>query len=477
MKNKFFAIIAVLLVAAFVMAACVPAATTTPEPVATEEVQPPAAEPTKAEAPAATEVPAPADEWADVDPSGQQILFWHQHTKDREAALLEIVDEFNTTNEWGITVTAEYQGSYGDIFTKMLPILNTPDVPDLVVAYQNQAATYQLTEGLLDLNSLVNSPKWGISEEDQMDFFPGFWAQDVFPNFDNARLALPPNRSMEVMYYNSDWLKELGYDAPPATPEEFKEMACKASTTPFSKATVEGSIGYELSVDASRFASWTFAFGGDVYDYEGNAFTYNSDAGVAAMTFLKDLFDSGCARQVTEAYGDQTDFGNGSLLFTVGSSSGLPFYAQAASEGANFAWSVAAIPHTTAEPVMNVYGASVSVPKTTPERELAAFLFLKYYTSADVQAKWAKVSQYFPVRASVADKMADYFAANPAYKTAFDMLAYSHFEPPVPGYDFVRDEIEATMAAIVDGGDVVSLLDAVNIKANEILADQLAQIK
>ena len=110
MRNKFFAIIAILMVAAFVMAACVPAATTTPEPVATEEVQPPAVAPTKAEAPVVTEEPAPADEWADVDPSGQQIVFWHQHTKDRETALLEIVDEFNNTNEWGITVTAEYHG-------------------------------------------------------------------------------------------------------------------------------------------------------------------------------------------------------------------------------------------------------------------------------------------------------------------------------------------------------------------------------
>ena len=64
-----------------------------------------------------------------------------------------------------------------------------------------------------------------------------------------------------------DWLKELGYDAPPTTPDQFKEMACKAVKQPFSKATVEGAKGYELSIDASRWASWTFAFGGDIYDY------------------------------------------------------------------------------------------------------------------------------------------------------------------------------------------------------------------
>ena len=87
---------------------------------------------------------APADPWAEVDPSGQTVIFWHQHSRAREEALLQIVDEFNQSNEWGITVEASYQGSYNDIFNKMLAVLNTSDAPNVVVAYQNQAATYQI---------------------------------------------------------------------------------------------------------------------------------------------------------------------------------------------------------------------------------------------------------------------------------------------------------------------------------------------
>ena len=143
--------------------------------------------------------------------------------------LLKVVDEFNATNEYGITLTAEYAGGYGDIFTKMLPILNTAEVPDVVVAYQNQAATYQLADALWDMNEIIDDPTWGMPKADQEDFFPGFFAQDIYPTFDNARLGLPPNRSMEVMYYNMDWLNELGYDAPPATPAEFKENGLRCN--------------------------------------------------------------------------------------------------------------------------------------------------------------------------------------------------------------------------------------------------------
>ena len=477
MRRTRVLLVAVILIASMLLGACAKATKVpapTEAPVATEA-------PVVTEAP--TEAPTEVDPWADVVPA-KEIVWWHQHTgSKREAAIAKIVEDFNKTNPYGITVKAEYAGSYGDIFNKMLPILNTPDVPDVVVGYQNQVATYQLANAMFDMNELINHPKYGLTKEEQEDFFPGFFAQDVLSLFNNQRLGLAPNRSMEVMYYNMDWLKELGYDAPPTTPEQFKEMACKAAKTPFSGAT-EGAaspIGYELSIDTSRFASWTFAFGGDMFDYTANQFTLNSDAAVQAWTFIQSLFAEGCARLVTENYGDQTDFGNGTLLFSVGSSSGLPYYGDAvAADGTPFEWSVAAIPHTTPDPVQNVYGASVSIPKSTPERELAAWLFVKYYTSADVNAEWAKASGYFPVKQSVAAKFQDVFDANPAYKTAFDLLKFGKFEPPVPGYDFVRDNvIEPVMTNIVDDptADVKALLDQANIDANAILAEQMAQVK
>ncbi len=417
------------------------------------------------------------DPWAAVDPSGQTVTFWHQHSGIREEMLQKIVGDFNATNPYGITIDAQYQGGYGDIFNQMLVRLGTTDVPDLVVAYQNQAATYQLADGLLDMRSLVSSDTWGLSEEEVADFFPGFWQQDIFSTFGGARLAFPPNRSLEVMYYNVDWLAELGYDGPPTTPADFREVACAATTQPFSGATGTGSLGYELSLDASRFASWTFAFGGNVFDYEANRYTLDSEAAIEAMTFLQDLMNDGCASTVTERFGDQTNFGAGTLMFTVGSSSGFPFYQQAIDAGSGHNWSVAAIPHVTPEPVMNQYGASVSMPVTdSPERQLATWLFLKYYTNPEVQAEWAVASNYFPVRASAVASLQDYFVKDPNYAIAFNLLQYSIAEPPVPGYDFVRNLTAEAMAAIANGADVASTLAALNVEANEILDEQLEEM-
>ncbi|MCK9245471.1 MAG: extracellular solute-binding protein [Anaerolineaceae bacterium] len=454
MKRKLFSLIAIVMIAAMVLSACTTPATETKEPVVDGAV-----------------------DWSTVTPA-KNITFWHQHTGSaREEAMAKIINDFNATNEYGITLTAEYAGGYGDIYTKMLALLNTPDVPDIVVGYQNQIATYQLADAMFDMNTVINDPDYGMPQADQDDFIDAFFQQDVYPLYDNQRLGLAPNRSMEVLYYNMDWLKELGFDAPPATPEEFRAMACKAAEQPFSGAKAEGSMGYQLSIDTSRFASWTYAFGGDIYDGTANEYTLNSPAAVAAFEFLQDLFEDGCARLVSENYGDQSDFGNGTLLFTVGSSSGLPYYTQAVDEGAAFDWSVAALP-STGTPKQDVYGASVSIPKSTPERELAAWIFIKYYTSPEVQKLWAEASGYFPVRKSVADMMSDYMAANPTYKASWDLLEYGWFEPAVPGYDFVRDEIEVVMAAVVDNPslDVQTEFDKLNQFGNRILAEQLEQI-
>ena len=408
------------------------------------------------------------DPWAQVDPSGQNIVFWHVHSGSREMALLNIVNEFNTANPWGITVVAENLGSYNNIEDEMSAVLNTPAAPDLVVAYQEAMATYQLSEGLLDMRTLVDSSTWGLSQADKTDFFPGSFNRDVFPTLGNARLGFPPQSAMEVLYYNTEWLLELGYSSPPTTTAQFHEMACNAVANPFSERIGEESTGYMFSQSADTFTSWTLALGGDIFDSQGGQYTLNSQAAVDAMTFLQDLFNNGCSTLVSSAY-PWTEFGAGRLLFSAGSSTALAYYKAYVNLGAQFDWNVGAFPHTTVDPVMNTYGAGISIPQHTPERELAAWLFLKFFTSADVQDDWVRATNYFPVRQTTAANLTGYFNSNPRYASAFNLLPYGKSGPSVPHYMIVRDLISAAMAEILQGADVTTTLDQLNVDANSTL--------
>ena len=406
---------------------------------------------------------AGADVLEGVDPSGQTVTFWHNHSRGRQDGLAAMVDRFNATNEWGITVIQENQGGYGDIYNKMITGLAGDEVPELVVAYQNQASGYQVADGLTDLTPYVEHPEWGV--DDPSDFFEGFYLADVNAQFGGERLGFPPNRSAEVMYYNITWLESLGFDGPPTNWDEFEVMVA-AATDPDA-----GTYGYALRTDASNVYALIRALGGELAAPNGAGYNYDNPELAEAMARMKALYDAGYVQKIAERYGEQTDFGNQKVLFTMGSTSGLPFYGQAVDAGENgsFDWSVAAIPYAD-EPHVNVYGASVSIPKTNPEQQLAAWLFVRWFTEAEQQAEWVEISNYFPVRRSVAADLGDYFAENPRYEDAFNLLQNSRTsaEPPYAGYDEVRDLANAAFNAIIDGADIAETLAELDIEANEV---------
>jgi ABC-type sugar transport system substrate-binding protein/ABC-type glycerol-3-phosphate transport system substrate-binding protein len=419
--------------------------------------------------------PVAAGPYEEVDPTGAKVLWWHNHTTTRQEGLNEMIAEFNASNEWKIEVTGEYAGSYSDIYDKMVTGIGANDptlLPNLTVGYANSFAKYQLSDALVDMDEFVDSPKWGLTAAEKADFFPGIFEADVSPQFGDGhfRMGFPPNRSMEMLYYNADWLKEMGYAGPPKTWAEFKEMACKATDA------TAGTIGYEISTDASRFASMVFSRHGNYVKPDGSAFDFTNATVKETMRFMKELYDEGCIRLIAENYGDQTDFGNYKTLFTISSSSGLPFYDTAvkAGEKGEFQWSVAPLPYMDGgtDPVQNVYGGSVAVPKTTPEQELAAWLFVKWLTEPAQLARWVKISQYFPVRASVAAELTDYFAANPTFKTAYDLLPYSTFEAQWCGcYEDVRRLMSDAYSAILDGADIDATLQKLQDDANVSLKE------
>ncbi len=407
------------------------------------------------------------DAIAEVDPTGAEVLYWYQHNRAREEGLQTILARFNEGNEYGIKVTGEYQGGYGDLYNKMITAIAGNSMPNVVVAYQNQAAMYAVSDALVDLNPYVNSPMWGLGDE-LSDFFEGFINQDVNAMFDGARLGFPPNRSLEVMYYNKDWLAELGYSVPPKTWDEFREYCRKATESG------EDKYGYAIRTDASNVFAMAISRGGDFTTGDGKSYKLNSKEIKDSLVFMKELLDDGTAIRIAERYGDQTDFANSKILFFMGSTSGLPYVESGVNGSDNpFDWSVAPIPYDVSKPVLDVYGASLSVCKSTPEKQLASWLLVKYLTSVNEQAEWVRISNYFPVRKSVADNLEDYFQENPKYADSFNLLQTSDTmaEPPFAGYDEVRDAISAAFHAILDGADPDAELDALNNEANEILSD------
>jgi ABC-type glycerol-3-phosphate transport system substrate-binding protein len=131
------------------------------------------------------------------------------------------------------------------------------------------------------------------------------------------------------------------------------------------------------------------------------------------------------------------------------------------------------MPHTTAKPVVDIYGASISIPKTTPQKELAAWLFLKWFSEPAQEAQWVRIANYFPTRKSTAASLTDYFQKNPKYKAAFDILTNSVgvSEPPFNEYQNVRNMVSTALNSVLDGANIDTTLAQLDASANKAHKD------
>ena len=480
MLGRRFWLLALLLVSALVLAACPaqPAAPAAPAAEAPAATAAPAAEQPAAVVDEGACAPATDGPLAGVDPRGLTVIWWHNHSGSREEGLTTLVERFNQENECGITLDAQSQGSYDAIRDKVNASITAGELPAaLIVGYQNDQAFYQLNDGLADLNTFMNDTHWGLDAEEQADFYASFFDQSVHGLFDDQRLGFPPNRSMEVLYYNQTWLEELGFDGPPVTPEDFREMACASA-----EANGDGTGGYILRDDASAMASWTYAFGGDVLTEDGSTYVYDSAATIEAMQFLKDMADEGCAYLFTEGF-PNSEFAARRAIFTQGSSSGIPFYRNDVNTVATEqnrepdVWGVTAIPHTTPDPVQNVYGGDVMITAVSLEQQLGAWIFVKWFTSPEIQADWDIISGYFPTRAGAEEYLTDYVDENVQWGQALALLPYSYYEPQLISYQAVRDAASAVYNQIMQGADVESTLASLTVTANNIQSELMEEIE
>lgn len=76
--------------------------------------------------------------------------------------------------------------------------------------------------------------------------------------------------------------------------------------------------------------------------------------------------------------------------------------------------------------------------ESTPEEQLASWLFIQWLLSAENQARWVQVSQSFPLRVSALEHL-DSSDPQPAqWTTAVDLLEFARSEPGYRSWDTVR---------------------------------------
>jgi multiple sugar transport system substrate-binding protein len=423
------------------LSACGP----TPAPTAapgTTPTTPPMPSPSQAGAPRPTPTHnSPVESTLNVraaDLRGLTVRFWHATTGPEAVLLAQLADEFNTTNEWGIKVQAEAYAGYDALSEQITANLQSDTAPELLLAYPYQAHDWDPTlEKVVDLNPYVNDPLWGLSRSEQEDFPSPVWGQDLYADM---RLGLPAQRSGQVLYYNQTWARELGFNAPPSTPAQFRTQACAAAQANLKDKDRQNDHtgGWIITTQPSAVMTWLFAFGAQVTRPDGTGYQFDTGEVRNALTFLRQLYDSGCA-WLPESEHTEADFASRRGLFASGSLTNIPYQAaMTAQTGSTDEWTVLPYPTASGSPVVDVYGPSLMVLKSTSEVQLAAWLFARWLTSPDIQARWSRTSYNYPVRSSALDSINTGSGTLSQWQAALQLLPDARAEPAFPSWSTVR---------------------------------------
>jgi multiple sugar transport system substrate-binding protein len=409
-----------------------------------------------------------------VDPSDQTIVYWHQYREDSAQGdtIAELIAEFNSSNEYGITVEAIHQGSYGPIEELMNTAILSGELPNLVAGYANAAAGWANEGIVVDVNSLLNNAEWGIAEDEQANL--NFDFLDVnqldFAPFDGMRVAWANQNSLNIFYSNLDIIEALGFERrPPATLAEFEEIACAAGAN-------EMYQGYPLDTGTSHFESFLAANGGVIFD--GDQYVFDSDAVVATVEMFTRMLENDCAYLFAERFQNTADFSMGITPFAAGSSAGIPFVTGDAEEaGMTDEWVVTGLPG--AEGVgttVQLFVPSQVLLTATPEAELATWLFVKYLAGAEAQLAWSSSTGYFSIRTDVDVTEEDFVGPRMPYSRFVEVgniLADENVSvyasPGLPSYSAVRGIVPNVLAEIINGDEsIAEELEELNEEANDL---------
>lgn len=381
-----------------------------------------------------------------------ELTFYHTQSGPNEMALKGIVDAFNMANP-NIVVNAQYVGSYNDVSAKLRADIQARKVPEIAVGYENDVANYMTGEAVLDLAPYINSKMYGWTREDLNDIFPGFLDRNLYRDFNNQILSAPFAASVLSMWYNNDMLKMLGFMAPPKTWDEFKRVA---------DASVKaGKKGWPVNPDASLLDGMVFSFGGDVISMDNKKGAFDTPQALGALQVMEDMGKAGTMYQV-KSNEDQTAFINGEVPFYIGSSTGRGFIQNliykdknTPAAGDKFDWNGAVIPQgemNLSSPKTALYGGNIIVFKSTPEKQLASWQFVKYFASKDATARWGQATGYLPVRKSAADS-AEYkafLAQKPVNMAPITIAPFGRGEPQPAGWSKSRNDISEVMVKLLN---------------------------
>jgi ABC-type glycerol-3-phosphate transport system substrate-binding protein len=350
-----------------------------------------------------------------------------------------------------VTINLDFTPYTGnELQDKVTGAIVAHNTPDLVQGFEQDIAAWYQAGAIVALDDYAKN---SLTQADLDDIQKALLDSGRFPQYENRLLSFPFNRSIYVVYFNKPELSKAGFPNGPKTWDDVNAACAKI---------VADMPCYAIQPSADAFMAATWNRGGDVISSDFKKAIFNGPEGVEALTFDVTNIKNKNA-YVSKGFDWQNDFGAQKVAMSpVTTIAGDPFIAQAVN-GA-FEISMAPVPIAPGKPLRSLFsGTNLAIMKSTPDKQQAAWDFIKWLTETKQSAFWTVQTSYLPVRKSALNEqiVKDYIAKTPRYQIALDMIPSGSPGISVAGWTEARTALQ----------DAITNADALTVEPKAALDD------
>lgn len=403
----------------------------------------------------------------------EKVIFWYSLSGQLQKSLINMVDSYNASQD-KIEIEAIFQGSYEESIAKFKAVSGTKEAPAIVQMNDISTAFMYKSGAITPIEKFIKEDNFNIDN-----------LEDVLLNYyriNGELYSMPFNSSSAILVYNKEAFKKAGLN-PENPPKNYSDILKYSE-----KLTLKDDKGITKQFGFSMimygwFIEQLLANENNLYVNENNGRDGKSPTKVAyekklpnILSWLRDIYSNGYGTSYGREWSStRTAFSSGKVAMYLDSSAGL----RGVINNAKFEVGTGFIPNKSGEFNGSIIGgASLWITNSVNEtNQKAAWDFIKYTTSKNVQSTWAINTGYYPVnKLSYSTKeMIDNMNKFPQFKTAIEEIQATKENSQTQGailgvFPEVREKMVQAMENNYEGkGSVENITKRVAKESNRII--------
>lgn len=392
------------------------------------------------------------------------IVFWHWDRADRHEKIRPLIDQFEA--ETGIKVESQMY-PWEELAEKLIVGVAGGVAPDVVAVSSDRSAPLVFQGVYADLMPFIEAE----TEYDFNDLLPN--AMELWQTADGMQYAFPYDMDMLALFYNTNMFDELGVPYPDEsmTWEDTLQLAKRFTIDEDGDGLPDlyGFANGHIALD-----TFVWAYGGELVTEDFSNHALGTTEARAGLEMFREISQPDANMGWTDAarfgypHPPAAFSGNTIAMYPIGAWAPSAFWQDPASGRYLVDFDVTLIPSAAASGnrALPMNGQGMAIVSSSEKKE-AAWEFIKFLASHDVQVVSGRDLGQFPVLRSVA--LSDAFIVPgepPANMIAVvESSLYARFHPILPTWERGWSTMRTTVSQFLNNtnslANVIQTLDEV----------------